>query len=150
MATPQEHHSAAIRFQEYYADALRHVGVRVPPPRLGDSVNDYRRETLRNLKKTFLTHHDLYKVNCRGLPADALAIFEPQMIAACVNSVNDASHLEPGELRKVERLDELGRVRCIDWVGQQHFTAQMMRPGRRVVSFKTDHGYVDASGRALR
>jgi hypothetical protein len=26
----------------------------------------------------------------------------------------------------------------------------MMRPGRRVVSFKTDHGYVDASGRALR
>jgi hypothetical protein len=26
----------------------------------------------------------------------------------------------------------------------------MMRPGRRVVSFRTDQGYVDASGRGLR
>ena len=150
MATEQQHFDAARKFQAYYQESLNNVGVRVPPPRLGDTVNTYRKEVLRQLKRTFLQNHDLGKINCRGLPADALAIFEPQMIAACVNSVNDASHLEPGELRKVERLDELGRVRCIDWVGQQHFTAQMMRPGRRVVSFKTDHGYVDASGRALR
>jgi len=36
------------------------------------------------------------------------------------------------------------------FIGQDHFTKFMMRPGRRVVSFRTDHGYVDASGRGLR
>jgi hypothetical protein len=150
VATPQEHHSAAVRFQEYYADALRHVGVRVPPPRLGDTVNTYRRETLRNLKRTFLQHHELYGVQCRKLPADALAIFEPQLIAACVTEANNPKNVPPGEIRKIERLDETGRVRCIDWIGQDSFVKQMMRPGRRVLSFTTDRGRFDANGRALR
>jgi hypothetical protein len=151
VATQQEHFDASRKFQAYYQELLRNVGVRVPGPVLGQSCNDYRRETLRNLKRTFLPQvHPLYGVQCRALPSDALGAFEPQILRACVDSVNDPSHLDPGELRKVERLDETGRVMCIDWVGQESFVKQMGQPGRRVISFTTDRGRFDASGRALR
>jgi hypothetical protein len=148
MATPQEHHAAAVRFQEYYSEALRTIGVRVPGPVRDQTVNDYRRETLRNLKRSFLPqNHDLYKVQYRKLPADALAIFEPQLLAACRTEAVNPAHLEPGEIRKIERLDETGRVQYIDWIGQESFVKAMGRPGRRVVKFRER---VDASGRALR
>ena len=54
MANQQEHFQAARRFQEYYDQALQQVGQRAPAPLLGQKVNDYRRETLRQLKRTFL------------------------------------------------------------------------------------------------
>jgi hypothetical protein len=151
MATEQQHFDAARRYQAYYQEALRNVGVRVPAPILGTTVNTYRRETLRNLKRTFLPPaHDLYRVNYRGLESDTLAIFEPQLLQACVTECNNPAHLEPGELKKVERLDETGRVRCIDWIGRESFVKQMTQPGRRVVSFRTHQGAVDSNGHFLR
>ena len=151
MATQQEHYEASRKFQAYYDEALRNVGVRVPAPLLSGTVNDYRRETLRNLKRTFLPQvHDLYHVQFRRLPADALAIFEPQLLKACVTECNNPAHVPPGELKKVERLDEYGKLKFIDWVGQESFVKAMGRPGRKVLSFTTDRGRFDASGRALR
>ena len=51
--------------QEYYDNALREIGVRAPSPTLGQSVNDYRRETLRTLKQSILPHdRQLYVVQC--------------------------------------------------------------------------------------
>ena len=151
MATQQEHYEASRKFQAYYDEALRNVGVRVPAPLLSGTVNDYRRETLRNLKRTFLPLvHDLYHVQFRRLPADALAIFEPQLLKACVTECNNPAHVPPGELKKVERLDEYGKLKFIDWVGQESFVKAMGRPGRKVLSFTTDRGRFDASGRALR
>jgi hypothetical protein len=147
MATEQQHFAAARQYQAYYDEALRNVGVRVPGPVLGQTCNDFRRETCRHLKRTFLPQiHDLYKVNYRGLEADTLAIFEPQLLQACVTEANNPAHLQPGEIRKVERLDETGRVRCIDWIGQESFVRAMGRPGRRVVSFRTPQGPVNANG----
>jgi hypothetical protein len=58
--------------------------------------------------------------------------------------------VKPGELKKIEELDETGALRMIRFVGQESFVKQMMRPGRRVLSFTTDRGRFDASGRALR
>lgn len=151
MSTPEEHLSASIRFQEYYDETLRHVGVRAPQPVLNQTVNDYRRETLRNLKRTFLPqNHPLYEVQFRQLKADALGILEPQLLSAVVTEANNPCHVPAGKLKKVERLDQYGQVKTIDWIGRDHFVKQMMRPGRRVVSFRTDQGYVDASGRGLR
>ena len=70
MSTPDQHFDAARKFQAYYDETLRKVGMRAPEPTLGQTVNDYRRETLRTLKRTFLPQvHELYKVNFRGLPA---------------------------------------------------------------------------------
>jgi hypothetical protein len=151
VSTPEEHLSASLRFQEYYDDALRKVGMRAPQPTLGQTVNDYRRETLRTIKRTFLPqNHPLYQVQMRGLKADALQALEPQVLQAAVVEANNPVHVEPGQLRKIEEIDPYGQVKTIKWIGRESFVRAMGRPGRRVVSFKTDHGFVDASGRGLR
>src|SRR5215831_15438094 len=139
MSTPEQHFDAARKFQAYYDDTLRKVGMRAPQPVLGQTINDYRRETLRTLKRTFLPqNHELYQVQMRRLPADALNGFEPQVLRACVDEAYNPIHVPPGELRKVEELDEYGKLKTIKWIGQESFVKQMMRPGRRVKSFLFD------------
>jgi hypothetical protein len=139
MSTPEQHFDAARKFQAYYDDTLRKVGMRAPEPTLGQTVNDYRRETLRTLKRTFLPEvHDLYKVNYRGLKADALGVFEPQLLNACVVEANNPAHVPHGELRKVEELDQYGQLKTIKFIGQESFVKAMGRPGRRVKSFLFD------------
>src|SRR6516162_11573993 len=151
MSTPEEHLSACLRFQEYYDNTLRKIGLRAPQPTLGTTVNDYRRETLRTIKRTFLPqNHPLYQVQMRQLKSDALQALEPQVLQACVTEAENPQHIPAGELRKIERLDEYGKVKTIDWIGQESFVRQMMTPGRKVVSFRTTNGFVDASGRGLR
>ena len=63
---------SARLFQERYDSTLRQVGMRAPEPVLGQSPDDYRREVMRTLKKTFLNNHSLHKINMRGLPDDVL------------------------------------------------------------------------------
>src|SRR5215813_8589760 len=151
MSTPEQHFDAARKFQAYYDDTLRKVGMRAPQPVLGETVNHYRRETLRNLKRTFLPqNHDLYQVQFRQLESDALQELEPQLLNACVVEAYNPQHVPVGELRKIEELDEYGKLKTIKWIGPESFVKAMGRPGRRVVSFRTDQGYVDASGRGLR
>jgi hypothetical protein len=131
MSSPQEHFDAARRFQEFYDATLRKVGMRAPQPTLGQTVNDYRRETLRTLKRTFLPEsHDLYAIQYRGLKADTLGIFEPQLLQAVEVEANNPAHVPPGELRKIEEYDEYGKVKTIRFVGQESFVKQMGRPGR--------------------
>jgi hypothetical protein len=77
-------------------------------------------------------------VQYRGLKADALAVFEPQLLSACVTEAENPQHVPAGELRKIDRLDEYGKVKTIDWVGQESFVKAMGRPGRRVRSFLFD------------
>src|SRR6516165_6848137 len=137
MPSEQDHFDAARKFQAYYDEVLRKVGMRAPQPVLGTTVNDYRRETLRNLKRTFLPqNHDLYQVQFRQLPADVLQVFEPQLLSAVVTEANNPAHVPPGELRKIEEMDEYGKVKTIKWIGQESFVKQMGRPGRRVVKFR--------------
>jgi hypothetical protein len=139
MSTPEQHFDAARKFQAHYDDTLRKVGMRAPQPVLGETVNHYRRETLRQLKRTFLPPaHDLYQVNYRGLEADALQVFEPQLLNACVVEANNPQHVPLGELRKVEELDEYGKLKTIKWIGRESFVKAMGRPGRRVKSFLFD------------
>jgi hypothetical protein len=136
---PEQHFQAALRFQEYYDQALRKVGMRAPQPVLGTTVNDYRRETLRTIKRTFLPqNHPLFKVQMRALPADALKVFEPQVLEAAVVEANNPIHVPPGELRKVEEIDPYGQVKTINWIGRESFVKAMGRPGRRVKSFLFD------------
>jgi hypothetical protein len=140
MPSEQDHFDASRQFQAFYDETLRKVGMRAPQPTLGQTVNHYRRETLRQLKRTFLPqNHDLYKVNYRGLYADALKVFEPQLLEAVVVEANNPAHVPPGEFRKIEDLDELGRVRTIRFVGPECFVKQMGIPGRRAHIWD-DHG----------
>ena len=139
MSTPEEHLSACLKFQEFYDNTLRKVGMRAPQPVLGTTVNDYRRETLRNLKRTFLPQtHPLYEVQFRQLKADALSVLEPQLLQACVVEAYNPQHVPVAELRKIEELDEYGKLKTIKWIGRESFVKAMGRPGRRVTSFLFD------------
>src|SRR6516225_4750796 len=129
MATEQEHFDASKKFQEYYDETLRRIGARAPQPILGETVNHYRRETLRNLKRTFLPQtHPLYEVQYRELKADALGVLEPQLLNACVVEANNPAHVPPGELKKIEELDEFGKLKTIKWIGRESFVKAMGRP----------------------
>jgi hypothetical protein len=146
MATEQEHFNACRQFQEYYQNALSNVGVRVPAPVFGQTLGEYRRESDRTFKRSVLPqNHPLYQVNWRGLRDDALEVLEPQLLEAVkVEAVNPA-HLNPGEIRAIPKTDPKTGQKRIDWIGQQSFVKDMMRPGRRFVSFTTDRGKYDAA-----
>src|SRR6516165_5693652 len=150
MASPKEHFEASRKWQEHYQKEVEDIGLNVPSPVLGQTTNNYRREMMRLLKKTFIpTTHDLYKVQMRQLPDDVLAGFEQMLLPACRTEAFNPLTVPKGEIREVVKVDANGlKTRC--FIGQDHFTKFMMRPGRRVVSFRTDQGYVDPSGRGLR
>jgi hypothetical protein len=94
VTTEQEHFDASRQFQAYYDETLRKVGTRAPAPNLGQSVNGYRRETLRQLKRTFLPPaHDLYQVQYGSLRSDALQALEPQLLQAVVQEANNPAHV---------------------------------------------------------
>ena len=142
MATEQE---ILMQWREYFDTAMRNVGIRAPAPVLGQSTHDYIRETCRTLKRQCLPQsHEYYQVNYRGLRADALKAIVPSLLKACAEEAVDPKNLAPGEIRMVVRKDING-VEHRDWIGQQSFVRDMMRPGRRVVSFTTDRGRYDAA-----
>jgi hypothetical protein len=128
MASPQQHFDAARKFQEYYDETLRDIGARAPEPVLGETVNNYRRETLRTIKRTFLPqNHDLYKVNYRGLKADALDVFEPQLLAtAKVEAFNPAT-VKPGEYREIIKRDPRNGYAEHQFIGPRSFVWDMTR-----------------------
>src|SRR5262249_46875527 len=151
MPSREDHYEASRQFQAYFDNALRKVGMRAPSPVLGQTVNDYRRETPRMLKRTFLPqNHQFYKINMRGLPDDILPGLEPQILQAAVDEAYNPAHLEPGQLKPIEEYDEYGKVKTVRFIGQDCFVKQMARPGRRVVGFHTDQGYMNTNGRFLR
>ena len=150
MANPQQHFDAARRWQEHYQAQVEDLGCNIPPPTLGQSTNDYRREMMRLLKQTFIpTNHDLYKVQMRSLPDDVLAGFEQMLLPACKTEAFNPMTVPKGEIREVVKVDANG-LKVRNFIGQDSFVKFIGRPGRRVVSFRTDQGYVDASGRSLR
>jgi len=79
-----------------------------------------------------------------------LPVFEKQLLPAVEQEANNPAHVPAGELRKIEELDEYGKLRMIRFVGRESFVKAMGRPGRKVISFTTDRGRFDASGRPLR
>jgi hypothetical protein len=150
MASPQQHFEASRKWQEHYQKEVEDIGLNIPAPTLGQKTNDYRREMMRLLKQTFIPRtHDLYQVQMRQLPADALSGFEEMLLPACKTEAFNPLTVPKGEIRQVVKTDANG-LKVRHFIGQDSFVKFMGRPGRRVVSFRTDHGYVDASGRGLR
>jgi hypothetical protein len=134
MATEQEHFDAARRFQEYYDGKLRDIGMRAPTPVLGQNVTDYRRETDRQIKRAFLPPiHPLYKVQYRALDNAALDAFEPQLLKAAADEAYNPATVDPGQLRQINKRDEYGVLKEVQFIGPESFVKQMGRPGRRAV-----------------
>src|SRR6516225_1161740 len=150
MASEQEHFQASRKWQEHYQKEVEDIGLNIPSPVLGQTTNNYRREMMRLLKQTFIPPtHDLYKVQMRSLPDDVLAGFEQMLLPACKTEAFNPMTVPKGEIREVVKVDANG-LKVRNFIGQDSFVKFIGRPGRRVVSFRTDQGYVDASGRSLR
>jgi hypothetical protein len=143
-------HASGRVFQEKYDAALEPWGVRARAPTLGEDIANYRRDELVRIKKLLPDNHELRKVQIRQLRDDALDAFEPQILKAARDTSRRADTVPvDAPLRRVESRDANGLV-VVDWVGQTSFVHDFNRQGRRVVSFRTDQGYVNASGFALR
>jgi hypothetical protein len=136
MSTPQDHFDTCRRWQEYYDDKLRTIGMRAPSPVLGQTVADYCRKVLVQTKKAFIPRtHELRQFSLNDVRGDALAVLGPQILDAAVVEANNPQNVPKGELRKIERLDGYGKVSTIDWIGQESFVKQMSIPGRRMSIF---------------
>jgi len=150
IATPQEHLDNIVKYREYYNKELDDIGFQAPTPKADQTGGNYRRTALQYFADRFLPQvHEFAKMNYLEMPYDVLKIFEPQVLKACVKEYQNPNNVPLGELRKIERKDGFGNTK-IEFVGRESFVKAMGRPGRRVVSFRTDQGYVDASGRRLR
>ena len=145
--------ASARVYQERFDDALSPWDIRAPGPTLGQHIDDYRRDTLVKIKRQLPKGHELRKVQVWKLPNDALDVLEPQLLRECRKAAYNADSVPPGEFRRVVDIDPQNGAKIVRFVGQECFTKQMGRPGRRVKSFRTSHGmvvYVDRSGNVLR
>jgi hypothetical protein len=149
----KDHFDVNRQIQEKYQNTLDQIGVRVPPPVLGQSVNEYRCEMLRQLKRTFLPqNNEYYRLNYRGLKNDSAALnaLEPLALQEILVQAQNPMNVPKGEIREIKEYDRDGRHIASRFIGQDSFVKFMSRPGRRVLSFNTPTGPIDSSGRFLR
>jgi hypothetical protein len=145
----QQHASARV-YQERYDSVLEPWGVRAPAPVLGEDIDTYRRNLAVQAKRLLPDGHELKKVQYRGLPSDAFNGLESQLLGAVRTIATDNTSVPyDAPLRRVEDVDANG-LKIVKWVGQRSFIHDFTRPGRRVVSFLTPHGRVNASGIPVR
>jgi hypothetical protein len=83
-------HEQIVKWQSFFDEQLREVGVRAPPSVAGQSPEDYVRETCRTLKRQHLPQNDeYYQVNYRGL-VDSFSRAHLSVGLSCVDpTLND-------------------------------------------------------------
>jgi hypothetical protein len=155
---------AIARAYQARADAVfAEWGTRAKQRVEGEDVEDYRRNLCVQAKKLLpysddrpspdhtATFGDLRRLRLWSMSPEVFAGFEPQIYqAAAVAYARDDTCPADGTLREVVKVDPVTGYKEVRFYGRQSFVRGMNREGRRVSSFRTDHGYVDASGRPLR
>ena len=61
--------------------------------------------------------HEFYRVNYRGLKADALKVLEPQLIKACITEAYNPAHVLKGQLKEIARTDPKTGQRSNEFIG---------------------------------
>jgi hypothetical protein len=123
--------------------------MRAPSPVVGEPVDDYRRNLAVKAKRLLPDGNELKPVQFRALEDDVLDRLEPQLIKDCRAAAYRADSVPLGEMRRIEEIDANGH-KMLKWIGQQCFVRDLMIPGRRVLGFRTDQGFMNTSGRYLR
>jgi hypothetical protein len=131
--------ASARVYQKRYDDALSPWDVRAPAPILGEDITEYRARLAILAKKQLPEDHQMRKVQYRRLDTAVFDNFEPQLLTAVSRAAYDPTSVPLGQFRIVPEVDSNG-MRMNRFIGQEHFTKQMGRPGRRVVSFNTTNG----------
>jgi hypothetical protein len=148
-----DHFQVSRQWQEHYQNTVAEIGVRIPPPVLGQSVNEYRCETLRMLKRSFLPqNNEYYRVNYRGLKNDSAALnaLEPLALAEVLAQAKNPANVPRGEIREIKEYDQTGTLKSSKFIGQESFVKAMNRPGRRVLGFRFPDGtFRNTNGRVV-
>jgi hypothetical protein len=141
--------ASARVYQERYDSALQPWDLRAPAPVLGQPIEEYRWKLARLAKHQLPEDHELRKIQYRRLDTAIFDNFEPELLQAVQSAAYDPSSVPLGQFRKVTEVASDG-LKIVRWIGQESFVKDMGRPGRRVVSFQTPHGRVNASGLPVR
>jgi hypothetical protein len=141
--------SAARVYQERADNALAPWDIRAPAPVLGEDIAKYRRDLAVKMKRLLPEGHQLRELQYRRMPNDAFTVFEPQLYRTVRDIAYDPDSVPEGETRRVVSIDSNG-MKVVNYVGNHSFVHDFTRPGRRVVGFRTDQGYVNTMGNRLR
>jgi hypothetical protein len=151
MATEQQQFDIARQWQEEFDNTLQDIGSRAMQPTLGQSAANYVRESMRMIKRAYLPpNHPLSKVNMRALDASAINPIWNDLKKAAREEAYNPVTVPEGEFREIVKTNPGNGQKIHTFIGRDCFVKFMNRPGRRVVSFRTPNGPVDASGRFLR
>jgi hypothetical protein len=71
---------------------------------------------------------------------EIFAAFEPQIYRACTAAASRNDTVPQGQLREIKRVDPKTGHTEIRFYGQRSFVADLGRPGRRVLKFRTSDG----------
>ena len=160
--TPQERIEKINDFRERFNRKFEEIGFEAPAPEVGQTVGGYRRNFVQTSVDSLVPqHHPFAKINYRDVPFDAFKNLEDQALTTCVKEYLNPENVPQGTLRMVGKTDKNTGLKSNVFVGRDSFvklpnfgcqtqTYGGYRPGRRVVSFRTPQGAVDASGRFLR
>ncbi len=140
-----------------YDGVFEPFGRKAEQPRIGQSARDYRLQNLR-VAQRFLPRDDPWSgVSLDGVSNEALAEIERQILRSASKAATRPDDLAHTPAAKPDTVSPNMKMVTMKVNGQevnrfygQQFCKSMGRAGRRVISFLTNHGYVDASGRGLR
>jgi hypothetical protein len=137
VASPQDHLDNIIKYREYYNRELSDIGFQAPTPKAGQKGGNYRRTALQTFADSLLPQrHELAKVDYLDIPYDAVKIFEPQVLKACVKEYQNPNNVPLGELREITKIHPQSGHKMNIFVGRESFVKAMGRAGRRVVKFR--------------
>ena len=86
------------------------------------------------------TFRGLRRLKLWSMSPEVFAAFEPLIYDACAKAVARNDTVPAGEMREVVRIDPQTGHKEIRFYGQRSFVADLGRPGRRVVKFRTSDG----------
>ena len=144
--------SIATSYQARADAVFAEWGTRAKARVEGEDPEDYRRDLCVQAKRMLpysddrpspdskATFRALRKLKLWGMSPDVFAAFEPQIYAACAMAVARNDTVPPGEMREVTVVDPQTGHKEVRFYGQRSFVADLMRPGRRVVKFRTSDG----------
>jgi hypothetical protein len=136
-------------YQERADSVFEPWGFQAPAPVVGEDPGDYRRRLALLAKKQLPDDHKLRQVQVRRMDDETLNAIEPQLFQACQTEAFNPNTVPPGQFRRVPYTGPDG-YKEIRFIGPRSFIFDFTRPGRRVVSFNTSNGPMDAGGRFLR
>jgi hypothetical protein len=144
-------------YQSVYDAAMEPFGRRAPAPTLGVGANEFRRESLTQLKQFLPPDNPWRKAPLDGLKSDALNVAQSEILDGLRTTARDPRLMATTPAARPDTMDPNIKVVKVIRGGKEftefygeHFVRGMSQKGRRVLSFNTPNGPVGSNGAYLR